>query len=129
MVSNENVSEEEEISNLVDRFYAKVRRDDLIGPIFNAMIDDWPFHLAKLKSFWTSVMLGAGTYKGNPMMVHMQLPLDPEHFHRWLTLFAETANEVMVPEHANLIIQKSHFIGQNFQAGIAYQKLATATQG
>ena len=128
MVSSERVTEEE-ISNLVDRFYAKVQRDDLIGPIFNAMIDDWPFHLAKLKNFWESIMLGAGTYKGNPMMVHMQLPLDPEHFHRWLTLFAETANEVMLPEHANSIIRKSHYIGQNFQAGIAYQKLAAVTQG
>jgi len=127
MLGNERISEEE-ISNLVDRFYAKVRRDDVIGPIFNAMIDDWPFHLAKLKDFWSTVMLRTGRYKGDPMMVHLPLPLDPEHFHRWLTLFAETANEVMPPEHANSIILVSHRIGQNFQAGIAYQKLAGVTQ-
>jgi hemoglobin len=127
MVSSERITEEE-ISNLVDRFYAKVRRDDVIGPIFNAMIDDWPFHLAKLKDFWSTVMLRTGRYKGDPMMVHLPLPLDPEHFHRWLTLFAETANEVMSPEHANSIILASHRIGQNFQAGIAYQKLAGVTQ-
>lgn len=114
---------EEEIAVLVDNFYAKVRRDDLIGPIFNAIIDDWPFHLAKLKNFWSTVMIHTGRYKGDPMMVHMQLPLDPIHFHRWLTLFAETANEVMLPEHANSIILKSQRIGQNFMAGIAYQKL------
>jgi hemoglobin len=127
MISSEKITEEE-ISNLVDRFYAKVRRDDVIGPIFNAMIDDWPFHLAKLKDFWSTVMLRTGRYKGDPMMVHLPLPLDPEHFHRWLTLFAETANEVMPPEHANSIILVSHRIGQNFQAGIAYQKLAGVTQ-
>ena len=127
MVSSDRITEEE-ISNLVDRFYAKVRRDDVIGPIFNAMIDDWPFHLAKLKDFWSTVMLRTGRYKGDPMMVHLPLPLDPEHFHRWLTLFAETANEVMPPEHANSIILVSHRIGQNFQAGIAYQKIAGVTQ-
>ena len=127
MINSEKITEEE-ISNLVDRFYAKVRRDDVIGPIFNAMIDDWPFHLAKLKDFWSTVMLRTGRYKGDPMMVHLPLPLDPEHFHRWLTLFAETANEVMPPEHANSIILVSHRIGQNFQAGIAYQKLAGVTQ-
>jgi hemoglobin len=127
MINSEKITEEE-ISNLVDRFYAKVRRDDVIGPVFNAMIDDWPFHLAKLKDFWSTVMLRTGRYKGDPMMVHLPLPLDPEHFHRWLTLFAETANEVMPPEHANSIILVSHRIGQNFQAGIAYQKLAGVTQ-
>jgi len=125
MYSNEKVTEEE-ISVLVDNFYAKVRRDDVIGPIFNAIIDDWPFHLAKLKDFWSTVMLTTGRYKGDPMMIHLQLPLDPEHFHRWLTLFAETANEVMEPEHANSIVMKANRIGQNFQAGIAYQKLARA---
>jgi hemoglobin len=127
MISSEKITEEE-ISNLVDRFYAKVRRDEVIGPIFNAMIDDWPFHLAKLKDFWSTVMLRTGRYKGDPMMAHLPLPLDPEHFHRWLTLFAETANEVMPPEHANSIILVSLRIGQNFQAGIAYQKLAGVTQ-
>ena len=127
MVTSDRITEEE-ISNLVDHFYAKVRRDDLIGPVFNAMIDDWPFHLAKLKDFWSTVMLRTGRYKGDPMMVHLPLPLDPEHFHRWLTLFAETANEVMPPEHANSIILVSHRIGQNFQAGIAYQKIAGVTQ-
>ena len=119
---------EDEIDALVDRFYAKVRQDDEIGPIFNAIVGDWPHHLAKLKDFWSSVLLTTGRYKGHPMMTHLQLPLDPIHFHRWLTLFAETANEVMPPEHANSIILVSHRIGQNFQAGIAYQKLAGVTQ-
>ena len=125
MDNNEKVTEEE-IGNLVDSFYAKVRRDEVIGPIFNAMIDDWPLHLATLKNFWSTIMLTTGRYKGDPMMRHLQLPLDPAHFQRWLTLFAETANEVMPPGHANSIILKSHRIGQNFQAGIAYQKLAAA---
>jgi len=120
---------EDEIDALVDRFYAKVRQDDEIGPIFNAIVGDWPHHLAKLKDFWSSVLLTTGRYKGHPMMTHLQLPLDPIHFHRWLTLFAETANETLSPVHAAEIIEKSHRIAENFQAGIAYQREALSSAG
>jgi len=113
---------EEEISSLVDRFYAKVQLDPEIGPIFNEKIEDWPTHLALLKNFWSTVMLTTGRYKGDPMMTHLQLPLEPGHFNRWLTLFAETAKEVMDPIHAAAIIAKSERIAGNFKAGIAYQR-------
>ena len=113
---------ESEISTLVDSFYDKVRRDPDIGPIFNAIVDDWPLHLALLKDFWSTVLLTTGRYKGDPMMKHLQLSLDPPHFERWLALFAETANEVLSPEHAATVIEKSHRIARNFKAGIAYQQ-------
>jgi hemoglobin len=113
---------EPEISTLVDTFYAKVRRDPDIGPIFNAIVGDWPHHLATLKDFWSTVLLTTGRYKGDPMMTHLQLPLDPDHFSRWLALFAETANEVLSPNHAREVIAKSRRIAENFKAGIAYRK-------
>jgi hemoglobin len=113
---------EPEISTLVDTFYAKVRLDPDIGPIFNAIIDDWPYHLDLLKDFWSTVLLTTGRYKGDPMMKHLQLPLDPQHFERWLALFAETAHEVLSPAHAATIIAKSNRIAQNFQAGVLHQQ-------
>jgi hemoglobin len=118
---------EQEIGDLVDRFYAKVRLDGEIGPIFNAIVGDWPHHLAKLKDFWSSALLGTGRYKGHPMMAHLQLPLDPIHFHRWLTLFEETAKETLAPAHAAEIMEKSHRIAENFQAGIAYRRGSEVT--
>jgi len=117
---------EDEISNLVDRFYARVQLDPEIGPIFNETVEDWPTHLALLKNFWSTVMLTTGRYKGDPMMTHLQLPLEPGHFSRWLSLFAETAKEVMAPDHAALIIAKSERIAENFKAGLAYQRRSTA---
>jgi len=113
---------EQQISTLVDNFYAKVRRDEEIGPIFNAIIDDWPYHLELLKNFWSTVLLTTGRYKGDPMMKHLQLPLDRDHFRRWLDLFAETANEVLPPDHAAKVIDKSKRIAQNFQAGISHHR-------
>ena len=112
----------EEINNLVDRFYAKVRLDSEIGPIFNAAIDDWPAHLALLKDFWSTVLLTERSYKGNPLSKHLELSLDPLHFARWLTLFAETAREVMSPEDADYIVGKSHRIAETFKAAIASQR-------
>jgi hemoglobin len=113
---------EDEISNLVDRFYARVRLDPDIGPIFNAIVGDWPHHLATLKDFWSTVLLTTGRYKGDPMMTHLQLPLDPDHFERWLALFAETANEVLPHDPAANVIAKSQRIAQNFRMGIALQQ-------
>lgn len=111
---------ESEISTLLENFYAKVRQDPDIGPIFNAIIDDWPHHLALLKDFWSTVLLTTGRYKGDPMMKHLQLSLDPNHFERWLALFEETANETLSPDHAAIVVEKSHRIAQNFRAGIAH---------
>ncbi len=82
------------------RFTPGVRDDATIGPIFNEQVEDWPVHLALLKSFWASVLLGAGTFRGNPLEKHMMLPLEPEHFQVWLRLFRETAREVLRPEGA-----------------------------
>lgn len=112
----------EEIDNLVDRFYAKVRLDPEIGPIFNATIDDWPAHLSLLKDFWSTVLLTERRYKGDPLAKHLELALDPPHFARWLALFAETAREVMSPQGAEMVIAKSQRIAENFKSAIAHRR-------
>lgn len=57
---------ESEISTLVDTFYAKVRRDPDIGPIFNAIVGDWPHHLATLKDFWSTSSSPLAATKATP---------------------------------------------------------------
>ena len=108
-----------EISALVDTFYERVRLDSLIGPIFNRQVKDWPAHLALLKDFWTTVILGTGSFKGNPMETHLKLLLEPGHFERWLELFAATSREVLPAPHAALFIGKSQRIADTFQRVIA----------
>lgn len=83
------------ISDLVDRFYAAVRDDALLGPIFATRITDWPTHLGRMKAFWGSVLHNSGQYSGNPMLKHLAIPgLDRDHFDRWLTLFRATLDDV-----------------------------------
>lgn len=86
---------EEEIQELVSRFYARVRRDDMLGPIFNAHVQDWDAHLVKLCDFWSSALRGTRRFRGTPMPVHAALPgLKAELFQHWLQLFDATAAEL-----------------------------------
>lgn len=85
---------DEEISDLVHAFYAKVRRDDLIGPVFNTHVMDWDEHMPRLVDFWSSILRGTGRYSGTPMQKHVALPeLNPAFFERWLMLFRQTLDE------------------------------------
>jgi hemoglobin len=82
---------EEEIVSLVHAFYARVRSDPQLGPIFDRHIADWDAHLGRLVDFWSSVLRRTGRFSGAPMPKHNALPdLSAELFERWLGLFAQT---------------------------------------
>ena len=92
-------SSEAEIHRLVHGFYSRVRSDELLGPVFERHIGDWPVHLAKMVDFWSSVLLGTRRYHGTPMPAHQALPeLSPTLFRRWLELFSETTAETCSAE-------------------------------
>ena len=111
------------ISRLVDDFYGRVRLHERLGPIFDAAVDDWPEHLAKLKQFWASVALNAGTYSGRPMQVHLRLPaIEPAHFGDWLMLFEDTLRDIAPGEAAvEYFMVRAHRIGETFKAGLAFR--------
>ena len=88
----------EDIEFLVDEFYRKVKKDEIIGYIFNEVVNfSWEVHIPIMVSFWDSILFDKGTYKGNVMMQHIELnkksPLKPEHFEQWKKLFFETLDE------------------------------------
>jgi hypothetical protein len=63
------------IDRLIRGFYARVRDDDVLGPIFAEKIEDWEPHLQKIRAFWSSVALMSGRYHGQPMAKHLPLPI------------------------------------------------------
>jgi len=105
---------EESISHMVEAFYAKIREDQLLSPIFAAAIgNDWTAHLAKMKAFWSSVLLASRGYKGNPMMAHLRLPrLTERHFEHWLKLWRETAAHSCAEHPAAVFVQRAEMIGE-----------------
>jgi hemoglobin len=112
-----------DLAALVDRFYARIRADAQLGPIFNGAVEDWPEHLRTLSSFWSSVMLGTGTYKGNPMAVHLRHveAITPELFERWLGLWREVTAESLPPAAAAALQEKAGRIAESLQAGLWFR--------
>jgi hemoglobin len=109
------------LPDLVDRFYARVRQDPEIGPVFNAAIKDWDVHLEKLAAFWSSVMLTSGRYKGNPFAAHVKHPLTPAMFERWLALWGQTVDEMFEPAVAAQFRAKAQRIAESLQLGMFFR--------
>jgi hemoglobin len=111
------------IHGLVHAFYARIRRDGALGPVFTAAVEDWDKHLDKMCAFWSSVTLLTGRYKGTPMQAHAALPqITPAHFQQWLALFRATAADVCPPDAAALFIDRAERIAESLQLGIAIHR-------
>jgi len=106
------------LTALVHQFYAKIRKDAMLGPIFASRIKDWDPHLEQMVAFWHSVALMTGTYHGRPMPAHVTLPVNWTHFERWLELFRETAHETCPPAGAEHVIERAERIAQSLHFGV-----------
>lgn len=114
---------EAQLEALIPEFYARVRRDGLIGPVFGAAIADWSEHLETLVSFWSSVMLTSGRYKGNPVGAHRKHlnAITPAMFDRWLALWAETTDELLPPATAAALQSKAARIAESLKLGLYFR--------
>jgi len=119
---------EEALGRLVERFYARVREDDLLGPIFNGAIGDWPEHLERLQAFWSSVMLTTGRYKGRPLPAHLKHApaLTAEAFERWLALWKQTSEEIFAEAPAAALQEKAGRIAESLSLGVRYARAEAA---
>ncbi len=107
------------IERLVRLFYQRIQAEPVLGPIFAARVTDWEHHIAKLCAFWSSVALMTGRYHGQPMRMHMDIPVNGAHFDRWLELFERTAAEVCLPAAAEHFIERARRIADSLELGIA----------
>ncbi len=112
------ILDETGIAMQVGRFYDRVRVDPLLGPIFNPLVDDWDAHKVLMTSFWVTIVLGTGHYRGNPLAKHQPLPIGNGHFARWLALWRETAHEVLDANSAHLLIGHAERIGYGLRIGM-----------
>ncbi|MGZ8285814.1 MAG: group III truncated hemoglobin [Allosphingosinicella sp.] len=115
--------DEAQLDALIPRFYARVREDGLIGPVFDGAIADWDDHLKKLVAFWSSVMLTSGRYKGNPVAAHMKHlgAITPPMFDRWLALWAEVTEEALPPPTAAALQLKAARIAESLKLALYFR--------
>ena len=110
----------EDIKLLVDRFYDKVQSDPLLGPVFSHV--DWPHHLPTMYNFWSSMLLGDQSYRGNPFQKHLPLAIDGQHFEQWLKLFTETVDHHFSGEKAEEIKMRARSIAGIFQLRLGIRR-------
>lgn len=113
------ISNKEDVKLFVDAFYAKVRIDPRIGPVFAAIIPSeahWPIHLERMYSFWNTVLFGVRDYRGNPFAKHANLPIEKPHFERWVSLLTATIDELFEGEKAEEVKMRAEKMSLMFQS-------------
>ncbi|MGB5272976.1 MAG: group III truncated hemoglobin [Flavobacteriaceae bacterium] len=106
MATKADIVDRNDISLLVRTFYAKIRKDAVLGPIFNQIVTDWEPHLELLTDFWETQLFLKRKYFGNPVTAHqevddkMQHTITPEHFGLWMNLWFATIDELFEGETA-----------------------------
>ncbi len=112
---------------LVNTFYARVRQDEILGPIFNSIIgDNWGRHLNIMYDFWDSVLFGSASYRGQAVGKHVQIDkqfrLAPEHYERWIHLWGKAVLDLFEGPNATLIQERAQTMLQLIQFKVAYAR-------
>lgn len=123
IASRKDILQLEDVKVLVESFYAKIQADEKLGDIFNEIIQNrWSEHLEKMVKFWQTILLGEHTYYGSPFKPHASLPIEVEHFNRWLDLFYETIDANFEGEKAEEAKWRSKKMAEMFRFKIEYYR-------
>jgi hemoglobin len=117
--------DEQMIHDVVYTFYEEIRRDGLLGPVFQSAIalEAWPHHLQKMCDFWSGALLRTARYEGRPLPPHLAIQgLGEMHFRRWLSLFRTTVRRICTPEVADLFMSLALRVAQSFRLAIAFHR-------
>ena len=118
--NKKEITDRKDVILLVNKFYTRVRKDKLIGPIFNEIIGNhWSSHMETLYDFWESRLFEKNIYTGKPLMRHLPLPIGKPHFDRWLKLWNETIDDYFVGERAALARMRADSVARFFQEKLA----------
>ncbi len=123
MQTSTKIENKEDIKLLVDTFYGKVKEDDFLKDIFNERIkDQWPKHMEKMYRFWQTVLLEEHTYHGSPFVPHANMPVDAQHFERWIKLFTITVDELFSGDVAEEAKWRAGKMAEMFNYKIQYYR-------
>lgn len=120
--SRADITTKEDVRIFVDAFYSGIKEDELLAPVFALRIREgqWPVHLARMYSFWETVLFKEGSYRGNPFARHASLPVEAVHFERWVSLFKGTIDERFAGKRAEEVKLRAEKMGLLFAAKLKY---------
>ncbi len=108
---------EQQIEDLVRTFYARARRHPDLSRVFSE-VHDWEAHFQVVADFWSHALLGTTRYARSPFPIHLQLPIEPQHFEQWLTLFRQAASETLPADSTALALARAEHMTQSFKVGL-----------
>lgn len=121
-----DIEGKDDLITLVDAFYGRVQQDEVLGPIFNNIIQDWDKHLNIMYGFWNSVLFGAEGYKGQAVAKHVAIDqrvrLEQQHYDRWIELWAALVSAHFSGPNAELIQTKAQAMLQLIQFKVDYSR-------
>ena len=117
-----DIKEVEDIELMVNQFYGKVREDELLAPIFATRVEEgaWEKHLERMVSFWGTILLFQGDYRGNAFPKHVGLNIGAAHFDRWLLLFQNTVDEHFFGKKAEEAKERAEKMAKMFNSKLEY---------
>jgi hemoglobin len=115
-----DITSQEDVQEMVDCFYEKIKTDKVVGFIFtDVMKVNWEKHIPIIVSFWNNALFYTGGYQGNALKKHINInksiPLQKKHFSRWLQLFNQTVDEHFEGAKATLAKQRAESIASIIQ--------------
>lgn len=127
MHKQHEVITKDSIQLMVDTFYSSVRQDSILGPVFErALPSNWTAHIALITEFWSTVLLGSHSFRGNILVKHMALDgIQEEHFVRWLSLFKKTVSNFYREDAARKFLVVADRIAGRLQLGFFDKRSVT----
>ncbi|MFN8338410.1 MAG: group III truncated hemoglobin [Saprospiraceae bacterium] len=111
-MKRKDISQRTDLIKIVDHFYEKVRKDEVLSRMFLHV--NWNTHLPLMYDFWDNVMFHTGNYTGNPMAKHytshQKNPMNESHFSRWLLLFGKSVDELFEGVNADILKERANSI-------------------
>lgn len=116
-----DIQSKEDIDLLISLFYGKVFEDELLSPFFKNM--NFESHKPQMVHFWSFALIDEPGYKTNVTEKHLSMPLEEEHFERWISYFKETVSENFSGEIADKAIQRAKLVGWTIQEKLKHKRL------
>ncbi|RED48221.1 group III truncated hemoglobin [Seonamhaeicola aphaedonensis] len=116
-MSKSDIKTRNDVYLLVSSFYKKVRKDNVLGPFFNNLIEDWDAHLERLTSFWEASLFLQTRYYGDPLEAHIKVDKENNnsitemHFGLWLNLWFQTIDELFEGDYAENAKRRARKMG------------------
>ena len=129
------IESRKEVNELVNTFYATIRKDEMLGPIFNKMLptdEIWFEHLEKLTDFWETNLFAVIKFKGNPMAAHQKVDktfdykITQDHFYQWLKLWNKTVDSLFVGERAEMAKERARRMSTHLHVNMWKHKPANS---